>query len=200
MSTKPPKELLSFLRPYSRTFCKLAIGLRKIVIDELGPCYESIYDAYNIIPLSEDRLNQEAGQTAGAGSLKSNVLAQAAALSSTIAYDWLDHSSSYDDSRSCYGANDEPAAHRKATAMFLHLVHLRIRDGLRAACLGISQRERVLLRSTDIAFQFCFVAKFDFDAGITTNSEFLHRGPSFCGLLNVRRCLWRESKQEGLPP
>src|SRR6267378_1950289 len=51
MSTKPPKELLSFLRPYSRTICELAISLRRIVIDELAPCYESIYDAYNAVAL-----------------------------------------------------------------------------------------------------------------------------------------------------
>jgi hypothetical protein len=51
MSTKPPKELLSFLRPYSRTIRELAIGLRNIVIGELAPCHENIYDAYNAVAL-----------------------------------------------------------------------------------------------------------------------------------------------------
>ena len=51
MNTKPPKELLSFLRPYSRTIRELAIGLRRVVIGELAPCHENIYDAYNAVAL-----------------------------------------------------------------------------------------------------------------------------------------------------
>ncbi len=51
MSTKPPKELLSFLRPYTRPIRELALSLRELVIDELAPCHENIYDAYNAVAL-----------------------------------------------------------------------------------------------------------------------------------------------------
>ena len=51
MSTKPPKELLGFLRPYTRPIRALALSLRELVIDELAPCHENIYDAYNAVAL-----------------------------------------------------------------------------------------------------------------------------------------------------
>ena len=51
MSTKPPKELLRFLEPYSGPIRELALGLRELVIDELAPCHENIYDAYNAVAL-----------------------------------------------------------------------------------------------------------------------------------------------------
>ena len=51
MSTKPPRELLRFLEPYSRPIRELALGLRELVIDELAPCNENIYDAYNAVAI-----------------------------------------------------------------------------------------------------------------------------------------------------
>ena len=51
MSRKPSKELLRFLEPYSRPIRELALGLRELVIDELAPCNENIYDAYNAVAL-----------------------------------------------------------------------------------------------------------------------------------------------------
>ncbi len=51
MSKKPPAELVKFLKPYDRAIQKLALDLRLIVIDELAPCYENIYDAYSAVAI-----------------------------------------------------------------------------------------------------------------------------------------------------
>jgi hypothetical protein len=51
MSRKPTKELIQFLQPYDRSIRQLALSLRELVIDELAPCYENIYDAYNAVAL-----------------------------------------------------------------------------------------------------------------------------------------------------
>lgn len=51
MPKKPPAELVNFLEPYDRAIQKLALDLRTIVIDELGPCYENIYDAYSAVAM-----------------------------------------------------------------------------------------------------------------------------------------------------
>jgi hypothetical protein len=51
MSSKPPKELIKFLRPYDRSIRDLALSLRELVIAELAPCHENIYDAYNAVAL-----------------------------------------------------------------------------------------------------------------------------------------------------
>jgi hypothetical protein len=45
MKSKPPAELVEFLKPYDRKIQKLALDLRSIVVGELGPCYEIIYEA-----------------------------------------------------------------------------------------------------------------------------------------------------------
>jgi Domain of unknown function (DU1801) len=50
-SPKPPPDLISFLSPYDPKIQKLALALRKIVIDELRPCYENIYDAYSAVAM-----------------------------------------------------------------------------------------------------------------------------------------------------
>ena len=49
MPSKPPAELIDFLKPYDRAIQKLCLDLRKIVIDELAPCHENIYDAYSAV-------------------------------------------------------------------------------------------------------------------------------------------------------
>ena len=51
MTNKPPAELLKFLKPYDRAIQKLALDLRAIVIDELAPCHENIYDAYSAVAI-----------------------------------------------------------------------------------------------------------------------------------------------------
>lgn len=59
MPSKPLPELIEFLKPYDRAIQKLALDLRKIVIDELAPCHENIYDAYSAVAIgygSSERL------------------------------------------------------------------------------------------------------------------------------------------------
>ena len=51
MSKKPPAELVKFLKPYDPAIQKLALDLRLIVIEELAPCYENIYDAYSAVAI-----------------------------------------------------------------------------------------------------------------------------------------------------
>ena len=51
MPSKPPAELIKFLKPYDRAIQTLCLDLRKIVIDELAPCYENIYDAYSAVAI-----------------------------------------------------------------------------------------------------------------------------------------------------
>ena len=51
MPSKPPPELIKFLKPYDRAIQMLALELRKIVIDELAPCHENIYDAYSAVAI-----------------------------------------------------------------------------------------------------------------------------------------------------
>lgn len=57
--TRPPRELVKFLRPYDRTIQDLALKLRELVLDEMAPCFENIYDAYNAVAIGygfSDRL------------------------------------------------------------------------------------------------------------------------------------------------
>ena len=51
MPSKAPAELIEFLKPYDRAIQKLCLDLRKIVIDELAPCHENIYDAYSAVAI-----------------------------------------------------------------------------------------------------------------------------------------------------
>jgi Domain of unknown function (DU1801) len=55
----PPPALIKFLKPYSRAIQDLALGLRSLVLEEMAPCYENIYDAYSAVAIgygSSDRL------------------------------------------------------------------------------------------------------------------------------------------------
>jgi hypothetical protein len=55
----PPPELINFLGPYDREIQDLALKLRVLVLEEMTPCYENIYDAYNAVAIgygSSDRL------------------------------------------------------------------------------------------------------------------------------------------------
>ncbi len=55
----PPPELVKFLKPYDRAVQKLALDLRVLVLQEMAPCYENIYDAYSAVAIgygTSDRL------------------------------------------------------------------------------------------------------------------------------------------------
>lgn len=51
MARQPPAALRKFLKPYGREVQKLAIDLRNLVLEELAPCYENIYDAYSAVAI-----------------------------------------------------------------------------------------------------------------------------------------------------
>ena len=57
---KPPAALIEFLKPYDRKIQKLALGLRALVLEEMAPCHENIYDAYGAVAIGygpTDRLS-----------------------------------------------------------------------------------------------------------------------------------------------
>ena len=59
MSHTPPAALIKFLKPYDPEIRELALALRALVIEEMGPCYENIYDAYSAVAIgfgTSDRL------------------------------------------------------------------------------------------------------------------------------------------------
>lgn len=51
MGLSPPKELIRFLQPYDPAIRNLALRLRSLVLKEMGPCHESIYDAYSAVAM-----------------------------------------------------------------------------------------------------------------------------------------------------
>ncbi len=51
MLYSPPKDLNTFLKPYNPKIRELALALRQLVLDELAPCHENIYDAYSAVAL-----------------------------------------------------------------------------------------------------------------------------------------------------
>jgi hypothetical protein len=51
MKYPPPADLRKFLRPYNREVQRLALGLRALVLEEMAPCYENIYDAYSAVAI-----------------------------------------------------------------------------------------------------------------------------------------------------
>lgn len=60
MIARVPRALTGFLRPYDRPLRQLALALREIVLDELAPCHENIYDAYSAVAVgygTSDRLS-----------------------------------------------------------------------------------------------------------------------------------------------
>lgn len=59
MRYAPPKELLQFLESYDRPIRELALATRLLVLEEMAPCIENMYDAYSAVALgygSSDRL------------------------------------------------------------------------------------------------------------------------------------------------
>ena len=56
---KPPGSLVKFLKPYDREIQALALQVRALVLEEMAPCYENIYDAYSAVAIGygfSDRL------------------------------------------------------------------------------------------------------------------------------------------------
>jgi len=51
MVHRPPPELIKFLKPYDREIRDLALKLRALVLEEMAPCYENIYDAYSAVAI-----------------------------------------------------------------------------------------------------------------------------------------------------
>src|ERR1700740_3268956 len=51
MEYPPPADLKKFLRPYDREVQKLALSVRALVLAEMAPCYENIYDAYSAVAI-----------------------------------------------------------------------------------------------------------------------------------------------------
>jgi len=47
----PPPELIKFLQPYEKAIQQLALSLRALVLEEMTPCYENIYDAYSAVAI-----------------------------------------------------------------------------------------------------------------------------------------------------
>jgi hypothetical protein len=59
MMHRPPPSLIRFLKPYDREIRDLALQLRALLLEEIGPCYENIYDAYSAVAIgygTSDRL------------------------------------------------------------------------------------------------------------------------------------------------
>lgn len=48
---KPPPALIKFLKPYDRSIQDLALSLRSLVLEEMAPCCENIYDAYSAVAI-----------------------------------------------------------------------------------------------------------------------------------------------------
>ena len=51
MNYPPPNSLKKFLKPYDREVRDLALKLRALVLEEMAPCYENIYDAYSAVAI-----------------------------------------------------------------------------------------------------------------------------------------------------
>src|SRR6267143_4770767 len=59
MTHPPPRALIKFLKPYDREIQALALKLRALVLEEMAPCHENIYDAYSAVAIGygfSDRL------------------------------------------------------------------------------------------------------------------------------------------------
>jgi hypothetical protein len=54
MTYPPPAALKKFLKPYPAEVRDLALALRALLLDEIGPCYENIYDAYSAVAIGYD--------------------------------------------------------------------------------------------------------------------------------------------------
>ena len=51
MMHRVPAPLRKFLKPYTPQIRELALQLRTLVLEEMAPCYENIYDAYSAVAI-----------------------------------------------------------------------------------------------------------------------------------------------------
>src|SRR5438309_7479578 len=51
MTHPAPADLIKFLRPYDPQVQEFALKLRALVLEEMAPCYENIYDAYSAVAI-----------------------------------------------------------------------------------------------------------------------------------------------------
>ena len=51
MKYSVPGDLRKFLKPYDPRIRELALNLRALVLEEVAPCYENIYDAYSAVAM-----------------------------------------------------------------------------------------------------------------------------------------------------
>ena len=51
MTHPAPANLIKFLRPYDPQVQEFALKLRALVLEEMAPCYENIYDAYSAVAI-----------------------------------------------------------------------------------------------------------------------------------------------------
>src|SRR5438094_7933173 len=58
MTYPPPPALLKFLKPYDREIQDVALKLRALVLEEMAPCYENIYDAYSAVAIGYGTSNR----------------------------------------------------------------------------------------------------------------------------------------------
>ena len=58
MKYPPPTALIKFLKPYDREIQTLALKLRALVLEEMAPCYENIYDAYSAVAIGYGTSNR----------------------------------------------------------------------------------------------------------------------------------------------
>jgi hypothetical protein len=58
MPHQPPPALIKFLKPYDPEIRDLALKLRALVLEEMAPCYENIYDAYSAVAIGYGTSNR----------------------------------------------------------------------------------------------------------------------------------------------
>ena len=51
MTHPAPADLIKFLRPYDPQVQGFTLKLRALVLEEMAPCYENIYDAYSAVAI-----------------------------------------------------------------------------------------------------------------------------------------------------
>lgn len=56
MMHPPPASLKKFLKPYDPEVRDLALKLRALLLEEMAPCYENIYDAYSAVAIGYDNI------------------------------------------------------------------------------------------------------------------------------------------------
>src|SRR5437588_1704863 len=58
MAHRPPPSLTKFLKPFDPEIQELALELRALMLEEMAPCYENIYDAYSAVAIGYGTSNR----------------------------------------------------------------------------------------------------------------------------------------------